>query len=128
MTDVNRILVVDDEVTLVKLCQIIFENAGYQVRGALSGHQALEMITEEMPDLILLDVMMPVMTGIELCRQIRAQHPATRPCILMYTADDREETREHSIAAGADAVITKATPVFELPAKISPFIEAGCQG
>jgi len=126
MTQSNKILVVDDEASLVNLCQIIFESAGFDVRGARSGREALSMISEEMPDIILLDIMMPEMNGIELCRQIRNQFQTRRPCILMYTADDRDETRETSLAAGANALITKETPVFELPAKVSPFFSADC--
>lgn len=126
MTRTNRILVVDDEATLVNLCRIIFENAGYLVRGAVSGKQALQMITEEMPDLILLDVMMPEMTGIELCRRIREEYQSGGPCILMYTADDRDETRQNSLAAGANAVITKETPVFDLPAEVDRYMASGC--
>jgi DNA-binding response OmpR family regulator len=126
MTQSNKILVVDDEASLVNLCQIIFKKAGFEVRGASSGREALSMITEDMPDIILLDVMMPEMNGIEVCRQIRTQYQSPRPCILMYTADDRDETRENSFAAGANALITKETPVFELPAKISPYFSADC--
>ena len=126
MTQSNKILVVDDEASLVNLCQIIFANAGFEVRGASSGREALTMIKEEMPDIILLDVMMPEMNGIELCRAIRSRFQKGRPCILMYTADDRDETRESSFAAGANALITKETLVFELPAKVSPYFAADC--
>jgi DNA-binding response OmpR family regulator len=118
----NKILVVDDEYSLVELCQLILEGAGYRVRGAISGKQALSMIMEEMPDLVLLDVMMPGMDGIEVCRHIRSQYEANGPCILMYTADDREETVAQSLSAGANALITKETPVFELASKINAYL------
>lgn len=123
MAKVTKILVVDDEISLVKLCQIILGGVGYQVRGAVSGPQALLMIDEEMPDVVLLDVMMPDMDGIEVCRRIRAEHTDV-PFILMYTADGREETRNNSLAAGANALITKETPIFELPAKLKTFLPA----
>jgi CheY-like chemotaxis protein len=126
MESQNKVLVVDDEVSLLDLYQIIFESAGYEVRGAKSGRQALEMITEEMPDLILLDVMMPGLNGIEVCREIRARYPSQNPCILMYTADDRPETRENSMEAGATGLIDKETPIFDLPTMISPYISANC--
>jgi CheY-like chemotaxis protein len=122
----NKVLVVDDETSLLDLYQIIFESAGYQVRSATNGRQALKLITEEMPDLILLDVMMPGLNGIEVCREIRTRYPSENPCILMYTADDRVETRENSMAAGATALIDKETPIFDLPAKISPYIASHC--
>ena len=115
----NKVLVVDDEASLVELCRIILENAGYAVRGAINGRDALKSIQEEMPDVVLLDVMMPGMDGIEVCRQIRNHYEIESPHILMYTADSRKETRESSLAAGANDLITKETPIFELPAKIN---------
>lgn len=126
MSQPNKILVVDDEPSLLELCRIIFEAAGYQVRGAVDGRQALSMIGQEMPDIVLLDVMMPGMNGIEVCRQIRTQYRSNGPCILMYTADDRDETRENSLAAGANDLITKQTPVFNLLEKITPYVMQGC--
>lgn len=120
----KKILVVDDETSLVQLCMLILEDAGYQVRGAFNGRQALHLINEEMPDLILLDIMMPGMNGIEVCRHIRDQYPSERPTILMYTADDRENTRTNSLQAGANDLITKDTPVIELAATIGRFIPA----
>ncbi|HEX6386352.1 MAG TPA: response regulator [Anaerolineae bacterium] len=122
MAQTNKILIVDDELSLVQLCQLVLEGAGYQVRGAASGREALRLIMEEIPDLILLDVMMPGMDGIEVCRQIRSQFTASRPFILMYTADDRDKTRDSSFKAGANALLTKDTPVFELPSKISSYL------
>lgn len=118
----NKVLVVDDEFSLVQLCQLILEDAGYNVRGANSGTEALRLIHEEMPDLVLLDVMMPGMDGIEVCRQIRGQYETKRPFILMYTADDRELTRQNSMDAGADALLTKDTPVHEIAHKIDSYL------
>lgn len=122
MADTNKILVVDDELSLVQLCQIILEGAGYRVRTAINGSEALDAITEDKPDLILLDVMMPGMSGIEVCRRIRTEYDNYTPCILMYTADDSRETYDSSKTAGADALITKDTPVFDLPTKISYYL------
>lgn len=118
----NKVLVVDDEFSLVQLCQLILEDAGFRVRGAVSGSEALQLIHEEMPDLVLLDVMMPGMDGLEVCRQIRDTYEHERPFILMYTADDRELTRQSSISAGANALLTKDTPVHELATKIDSYL------
>ena len=114
----GKILIVDDDVSLVQLSQLILEDMGYGVRGAVNGVQALVMIAEDMPDLILLDVMMPQMNGLEVCRRIRHLYMPPIPYILMYTADDREETRRNSLDAGADDLITKDTPISDLAAKI----------
>lgn len=121
MARTKKILIVDDEKSLVELCQIILEAAGFEVRGAYSGHQALNMIMEERPDLVLLDVMMPGMDGIEVCRRIRSQHER-HPRIVMYTADDREATLDSSLDAGANAVLTKETPVYDIPGKLAHYL------
>jgi two-component system alkaline phosphatase synthesis response regulator PhoP len=122
MTDSKKILVVDDESSLVKLCQIVLENAGFEVRGAFSGRQALNLLNDEMPDLILLDVMMPGMNGIEVCREIRANNQARRVHIVMYTADSSDSTRRNSIEAGANDLITKETPIYDLPIRIKSYL------
>lgn len=122
MAKTNKVLVVDDEISLVQLCQLILEDAGYKVRGAVSGTEALRLIHEDVPDLILLDVMMPGMDGLEVCREIRRRYEEERPYILMYTADDRDLTRQNSLRAGANDLITKDTPVHELASRISDFI------
>jgi CheY-like chemotaxis protein len=122
MADTNKILVVDDELSLVQLCQIILEAAGYAVRTAVNGSEALAVVTKDKPDLILLDVMMPGMSGIEVCRRIRTEYDNYSPCIVMYTADDSSETRDSSKTAGANDLITKDTPVFDLPTKIGSYL------
>lgn len=121
MARTKKILVVDDEKSLVELCQIILEAAGFEVRGAYNGRQALDMIMEERPDLVLLDVMMPDMDGIEVCRRIRSRHES-RPRIVMYTADDRDATLNSSLDAGANAVLTKETPVYDIPGKLAHYL------
>ncbi|HSH02476.1 MAG TPA: response regulator [Anaerolineae bacterium] len=124
MSTNKKILVVDDEASLVDLCQLILSTAGYQVRGANSGKDALNLIDEEMPDLVLLDVMMPGMNGIEVCRRIRETAEAESPYIIMFTADERESTRKDSMAAGANALLTKDTAIVDLPTKLSPYLTA----
>ena len=120
----KTILVVDDEVTMVHLCKLVFREAGFEVKGATSGRQALRMISEEMPDVILLDVMMPGMDGIEVCRRIREQDTHGLR-IIMYTADDRDTTKNSSLQAGANYFLTKRIPIFELPDKINGFLSLG---
>jgi DNA-binding response OmpR family regulator len=123
MNDSKKILVVDDESSLVKLCQIVLENAGFEVRGAYSGKQALNLLNDEMPDLILLDVMMPGMNGIEVCREIRsALQQEKRVHIVMYTADSSDSTRRNSMEAGADDLLTKEIPIYDLPVKIQHYL------
>ena len=123
MASLGKVLVVDDEISLVQLCELVLQNAGFSVCGALSGRQALRLVDEENPDLVLLDVMMPGMDGIEVCRQIRTnKHPRKRLHIIMYTADLRDSTRQNSLAAGADDFITKDIPIYDLPSRLSHFL------
>ena len=117
----HKILIVDDEKPLVDLCRIILESAGYEVWEAYNGTEALNLLDQHLPDLVLLDVMMPGMTGIEVCRQIRSRHPST-PQIIMYTADDRNGTRDASMQAGANAVLTKETPIYDIADQVRAFI------
>jgi DNA-binding response OmpR family regulator len=117
----NRLLVVDDEASLVELCQIILEEAGYVVRGAFNGEQALKLVAEEMPDLVLLDVMMPGMSGIEVCRELRTRYDNGLR-IVMYTADEREATHNKSMEAGADGVLTKEVPIYDIPAHLLRYL------
>lgn len=121
MARTKKILIVDDERSLVELCQIVLGAAGFDVRGAYSGREALNMIMEEVPDLVLLDVMMPGMNGLEVCRQIRSQHDR-RPRIVMYTADERDATRNNSLSAGANAVLPKETPVYDIPVHLANYL------
>lgn len=123
MTQSIKLLVVDDEANVVKLCRMILGKAGYTVVGASSGNEALELVESAKPDVVILDVMMPGLGGIELCRLIRKKHGNNTPLVMMYTADTSISTRQRSLDAGANVVVTKETPIFELPAKIASFLE-----
>jgi DNA-binding response OmpR family regulator len=114
----KKILIVDDDNSLVELCMIVLGAAGYEVRGAYNGPQALTMLQKELPDLILLDVMMPGMSGIEVCRQVRAEYDGS-PQIVMYTADGRDATYHRSLEAGANDVLNKEVPIYEIVSRIT---------
>jgi len=106
------VLIVDDNLSLANLYQIVFERVGWSVRRVSSGQEALDSIVREVPDVILLDVMMPEMDGIEACRRIRHAQPERPPCIVIYTANNRPEVRETILAAGADLFFSKNLSVF----------------
>jgi CheY-like chemotaxis protein len=123
MSQQKIVLIVDDESSLVQLCRIVLESAGYVVRGAYNGAQALRMLNEEeRPDLVLLDVMMPGMNGIEVCRQIKTDFQSRAPLIVMYTADNSDSTRRDSLEAGANDLLTKEIPIYELPSRINKYL------
>lgn len=121
------LLIVDDNLSLANLYQIVFEREGWQVERVSSGQEALDKLSVGSPDVILLDVMMPNMDGIEVCRRIRSQRPDTPPTIVVYTANNRPEVREGSLAAGANVVFSKNLAVFELPARLTAHLQAAAQ-
>ena len=121
------LLIVDDNLSLANLYQIVFEREGWQVERVSSGQEALDRLNAGLPDVILLDVMMPGMDGIEVCRRIRSQQPSTPPTIVVYTANNRPEVRETSLAAGANIFFSKNLAVFELPARLTAHLQAAEQ-
>lgn len=116
------ILIVDDNRSLGNLYQIVFERQDWQVRNVSSGQEALDNLAAGVPDVILLDVMMPDMDGIEVCRRIRRERPQAPPLIAVYTANNRPEVMEKVLAAGADHFFNKNIPVFELPDMFLKFL------
>lgn len=114
----HSLLIVDDNLTLANLYHIVFEREGWQVRQAPGGQEALDALANFTPDVILLDIMMPYMDGIEACRRIRDLFPSAPPYIVVYTANNRPEVIISSKVAGADVVISKTMSVFDLPTRI----------
>ena len=103
----KKILVVEDEESLLKLESILLTTKGYLVQGVTSGLAALEALDEEMPDLVLLDVMLPKMDGFEVCSRIK-QNPATRHIpVVLLTAKKTPEDISRGQEVGADEYITK---------------------
>ena len=113
-----RILVVDDVPTNVRVLAKILDSHGYEVDTAAGGKEALNRIAANRPEIVLLDVMMPDMSGYEVCRAIRAD-PATAilPVVLVTALDDTEE-RVKGIEAGADDFLTKPIRQHELLARV----------
>ncbi len=109
------VLVVDDEARMVNFMRLNLELEGMRVATAANGREALERVREDMPDVVLLDVMMPVMDGFETLRRIRqfSQVP-----VLMLTARDEEEDRVRGLELGADDYIGKPFSHRELVSRI----------
>lgn len=116
-----RILVVDDELLNVELMRAYLNN-DYDVITAYNGKDALDKVKKEMPDLILLDVMMPDMDGYEVCRIIRHEYRIDFIPIIMITALTSKEDHQKGIEAGADEFLKKPVGKFELDKKISSLL------
>ena len=121
-----RILVVDDEKTLVKGMKFNLENEGYEVECAYDGAAALELAREGRFDLIILDVMMPEMDGLEACMKIRE---FSNVPIIMLTAKSEDADKLMGFECGADDYLTKPFNILELKARIRALLRrAGNQG
>jgi len=104
-----RVLVVDDSITTRMLEQSVLEAAGYEVRTAVDGVNAWEMLSEDEWDLVVSDVDMPRMDGFRLCAAIRSSPRLSRTRVVLVTALEEEEHRAKGLEAGADAYIGKSS-------------------
>ena len=111
----RRILVVDDEERMVRFIRLNLEHDGFQVYEAFNGKQAIDKIRSNLPDLVLLDVMMPDIDGFEVLEMIRES--STVP-VIMLTAKGEEEDRVHGLELGADDYITKPFSPRELVSRV----------
>ncbi|MGE5513257.1 MAG: phosphate regulon transcriptional regulator PhoB [Bacteroidota bacterium] len=117
-----RILIIEDESALVVLLRYNLEAEGYQVRVATTGEEAKLLLGEERPDLVILDWMLPGISGIEICRQIRAR-PETRGIpVIMLTARGEEADRVRGLSTGADDYVVKPFSVAELMARVKAIL------
>ena len=113
-----NVLVVEDEDALATLLQYNLEKEGYDVRLAPDGEEALTAVDERAPDLVVLDWMLPKVSGVEVCRRIRSR-PATRNLpVIMLTARAEESDRIRGLDTGADDYLTKPFSMAELAARI----------
>jgi class 3 adenylate cyclase/CheY-like chemotaxis protein len=117
-TGLHTILVVDDTPANVKLLVDVLSARGYRTASASSGEAALESLSHEVPDLILLDVMMPGMSGYEVCRSIRAASRTALLPIVLCTSLDPAQERVNGIEAGADDFLAKPVNIQELLARV----------
>ncbi|MDP3298604.1 MAG: phosphate regulon transcriptional regulator PhoB [Phenylobacterium sp.] len=115
---IPNILIAEDEDSLATLLNYNLEKEGYAVAVAADGEDALMMINEKLPDLILLDWMLPKVSGIEVCRRLRARSETRNIPIIMLTARGEETDRIRGLDTGADDYIVKPFSMSELSARI----------
>ncbi|MEY3444953.1 MAG: hypothetical protein RLZZ519_3234 [Bacteroidota bacterium] len=122
-----KILLVDDEEDILELLQYNLEKAEFKVLRASNGEDALEIARKEEPDVILLDIMMPRMDGVETCRRLRAMPGGDRPFIIFLTARSEEYSEIAGLEAGADDYVTKPIKPRLLLARLQAIIRRGRQ-
>ncbi|NJM91648.1 MAG: phosphate regulon transcriptional regulatory protein PhoB [Rhodospirillaceae bacterium] len=112
------VLIVEDEAPLQELLAYNLQRADFEVEQAFDGDQARDLVAERVPDLILLDWMLPQVSGIELCRQFRRKSETSNVPIIMLTARAEEADRLRGLNTGADDYVTKPFSVEELIARM----------
>ncbi len=119
----KKVLLVDDSTTALLMEQMILKNrSDVELILARDGQEAAEKTLAELPDLIVMDVVMPRMTGIEACRQIRLQDPTSHIPIILVTTRGEPENVENGYASGCNDYVTKPINGSELITKIEDFI------
>ena len=114
----HKVLIADDEPNIVISLEYLMKREGHAVIVARDGEQALELIRAERPALVLLDVMMPKRSGVEVCQALRADEALAGVKVLMLTAKGRDTDVALGLGVGADAYMTKPFSTRELAAKV----------
>lgn len=114
----KRILIADDEPNIVVSLEFLMKREGFDVQVAVDGEAALQAIAAQVPDLILLDIMLPKKDGFEVCQQIRANPQWQSLKVVMLTAKGRDTEISKGLALGADAYMTKPFSTKDLVAQV----------
>ena len=120
----KKILIADDEPNIVTALEFLLERAGYEVRTARNGDEALAAIAQDPPDLVLLDIMMPVKSGYEVCKRIREEPEWGKVKVVMLSAKGRDAEVTKGLAMGADLYVTKPFSTRELLSQIRTLLGA----
>jgi len=124
----RKILIADDEPNIVAAIEFLLEQSGFEVHIAHDGDRALELVEACLPDLVLLDVMMPKKSGYEVCRRMRERADWRHIKIVMLSAKGRDAEVAKGLTVGADLYITKPFSTRELMARIKGLLEPGAAG
>lgn len=121
----HTILIADDEPNIVISLEYLLKREGFNVLVARDGQEALDTIVREQPHLVLLDVMMPKKTGLEVCQSVRANPLCAGVLILMLTAKGRDTDLSKGLALGANAYMIKPFSTKELVQKVKTLLGTG---
>ena len=120
----QTIVIADDEPNILISLEFLMKREGYRVVVARDGQEAIDAILRERPALVLLDVMMPIKTGFEVCHEVRTHEALRDTPILMLTAKGRDTDVAKGLALGANAYMTKPFSTKELVQKVQSMLEA----
>jgi len=118
----KKVLIVDDELSIVTALEFLLQKSGYEVTAAQNGDEALKCVESFAPDLVLLDVMMPRISGYEVCRRMRERADWKHIKIIMLSAKGREAEVSKGVSLGADLYVTKPFSNNELVGKIGELL------
>jgi DNA-binding response OmpR family regulator len=118
----KRILVADDEPNIVAALEFVLRRAGYEVETARNGEEVLTRVAQAPPDLVLLDVMMPLLSGYDVCARLRARPEWRGVKVVMLSARGREMETRRGLEAGADLYVVKPFSNQELLQKIGALL------
>ena len=119
----RKLLIADDEEGVRSLVRMTLDVDSYEIFEARDGVEALEVARRERPDIVLLDVMMPGQTGVEVCRALKADKETSATNVILLTAKAQDEDRAEGLAAGADGYFTKPFSPLGLIAKVQEALE-----
>jgi len=121
----RKVLIVDDEPNIVTALEFLLKRSGYDVRLAANGAEALEQVETYRPDVVLMDVMMPIKSGFEVCQRMRERPDLAQIKIVMLSAKGSEAEVSKGLSLGADLYITKPFSTQELVSTINRLFEPG---
>lgn len=123
----RKVLIADDEPNIVAALEYLLRGNGYDTRSATDGEQALALVESYLPDVVLLDIMMPVKSGYEVCQRMRERPEWRHIKIVILSARGREAEVSKGLSLGADLYVTKPFSTDELVATINGFFDTGAK-
>ena len=127
MPNRRKVLIADDEPNIVTALEFLLGRRGYDVRVATDGDEALALVASYIPDVVLLDVMMPVKSGYDVCKRIRERADWRHIKIIMLSAKGRDAEVSKGLSMGADVYVTKPFSTRELMDKIKDLLGQGTE-
>jgi two-component system alkaline phosphatase synthesis response regulator PhoP len=119
-----RILIADDDPRNVALMEAYLDGCGYELQTAADGEQTLQLVSSWRPDLILLDIMMPRISGFEVCKRLRADPATKNVAVLMVTALDQAADKERAVEAGTNEFVSKPIKKNELLHRVRSLLQS----